>query len=100
MPGKDSNEGGGFTQGSPTEDECGTSKFGELVFGFFGEVHLPEGHGSEEDLLGEVVRLSLGAPISKMMGFALEQPEHRRKQSTERGFGKSGGLRSRDPLSL
>ncbi len=53
MPGENSHEGGGFTQGSPAEDKCGTSEFGELAFGFFGQMHLPQGHGPEEDLLGE-----------------------------------------------
>src|SRR4051794_18932992 len=38
---------------------------------------LPQGPGPEQDLLGEVVRLSHGVPPTKTVGFSAEHPEYR-----------------------
>ena len=79
VPGEDADQGGRFVDSPPAEQESRLGKFDQSLLGFFGEGTLSECHRSKEDLLGERIGLTFGAPIAEVMGFALDQAEHGRK---------------------
>jgi hypothetical protein len=75
VPGEDSYEGGGFTEGPPAENQEGLSKLAEPFFGLGGEGLEPKGTGPKEDLLGEGGRPTCRIPSPEMMTLPLEEPK-------------------------
>ena len=85
VPGKNSQEGGGFAVGSPAEHQIWAGKRLEPMLRSVGQLPLPEGRRPEQELLGEAPRLVLAIPVPQVIGFASKAAE-------QRGQGVSGPL--------